>query len=72
MMFEKIFIEEHLLNHPKVLEIKQRFPTSEFKYIKKVEDVFGRVKKPYLQKRTNLNLFIGEKKGQLVKPAPPA
>lgn len=72
MMFEKIFIEEHLENHPKVLEIKARFQNSEFKLIKKVEDVFGRVKKPYLQKRTNLNLFIGEKKGQLVKPAPPA
>ncbi len=72
MMFEKIFIEEHLTAHPKVLEIQARFPASEIKFIKKVEDVFGRVKKPYLQKRTNLNLFIGEKKGQLVKPAPPA
>lgn len=72
MMFEKIFIEEHLKSHPKVQEIQTRFPESEFKFIKKVEDVFGRVKKPYLQKRTNLNLFIGEKKGQLVKPAPPA
>lgn len=72
MIFEKIFIEEHLENHPKVLELKDKFPSSEFKLIKKVEDVFGRVKKPYLQKRTNLNLFVGEKKGQLVKPAPPA
>jgi len=72
MIFEKIFIEEQLINHPKVLEMKARFPESEFKLISKVEDVFGRVKKPYLQKRTNLNLFIGEKKGQLVKVAPPA
>lgn len=72
MMFEKIYIEEHLENHPKVLEIQARYPHSEFKFIKKIEDVFGRVKKPYLQKRNNLNLFIGEKKGQLVKPAPPA
>ena len=72
MIFEKIFIEEHLENHPIVLELKTKFPSSEFKLIKKVEDVFGRVKKPYLQKRSNLNLFIGEKKGQLVKPAPPA
>lgn len=72
MMFEKIFIESQLLNHPKVLELKERFIESEFKIIDKVEDVFGRVKKPYLQKRTNLNLFVGEKKGQLVKIAPPA
>ena len=40
--------------------------------ISKIEDIFGRVKKPYLQKRTNLNLFIGEKKGQLVKETPDA
>lgn len=72
MMFEKIFIESQLLNHPKVLELKKRFIESEFKIIDKVEDIFGRVKKPYLQKRTNLNLFVGEKKGQLVKIAPPA
>lgn len=72
MMFEKIFIEEHLKDHEKIHAITARFPDSELRYISKVEDVFGRVKKPYLQKRTNLNLFLGEKKGQLVKLAPPA
>lgn len=72
MMFEKIFVEEHHSLHPLICELKNRFPQSEFKYIKKIEDVFGRVKKPYLQKRTNLNLFIGDKKGQLVKMAPSA
>lgn len=71
-MFEVIYVEEHLLNHPRVLEIQSKYPRSEIKMIQKIEDVFGRVKKPYLQKRTNLNLFLGEKKGQLVKPAPPA
>lgn len=71
-MFEVIYIESHLINHPRVLEILKKFPQSEIKEINKVEDVFGRVKKPYLQKRTNLNLFLGEKKGQLVKLAPPA
>lgn len=71
-MFEIIFVEEHLSAHPKVREILAKYPRSEVKWIHKIEDVFGRVKKPYLQKRTNLNLFLGEKKGQLVKPAPPA
>ena len=71
-MFEKIFLEEHLVDHPRAKAIIARFPQAEVKLLKKVEDVFGRVKKPYLQKRTNLNLFLGEKKGQLVKPAPPA
>lgn len=72
MMFEKIFVEKQIRTHPKTLEIIQRFPQSEIREIEKVEDVFGKVKKPYLQKRTNLNLFLGEKKGQLVKIAPPA
>ncbi len=71
-MFEVIYVENHLQAHPRVLEILKRFPRSEVKVIDKVEDVFGRVKKPYLQKRTNLNLFLGEKRGQLVKLAPPA
>lgn len=71
-MFEKIFLEEHLVDHPRAKAIIARFPQAEIKLLHKVEDVFGRVKKPYLQKRTNLNLFLGEKKGQLVKPAPPA
>jgi spore photoproduct lyase len=72
MKFEKIFLEEHLIEHPRAKQIIARFPQSEVRLISKVEDVFGRVKKPYLQKRTNLNLFLGEKKGQLVKVAPPA
>ena len=72
LMFEVIYIENNLIDHPRVLEILKRYPNSEVKKIDKIEDVFGRVKKPYLQKRTNLNLFLGEKKGQLVKLAPPA
>ena len=71
-MFEVIYVEQQLALHPRTKEIIKKFPDSEIKIINKVEDVFGRVKKPYLQKRTNLNLFLGEKKGQLVKLAPPA
>lgn len=71
-MFEVIFIERQLISHPRVLDILKKYPKSEIKQIDKIEDIFGRVKKPYLQKRTNLNLFLGEKKGQLVKLAPPA
>ncbi len=40
--------------------------------IDKVEAIFGQVKKPYLDKRHNLNLFIGRKQGDLVKEAPQA
>ena len=71
-MFSRILIEEHLRDHQRVQSITGRFPHTPIKYIKKVEDVFGRVKKPYLQKRKDLQLFLGEKKGTLVKEAPDA
>lgn len=71
-MFEVIYLENSLNNHPKAIEILSKYPNSEIKRVEKIEDVFGRVKKPYLQKRTNLNLFLGQKKGQLVREAPPA
>lgn len=38
----------------------------------KIEDLFNRQKRPYLKKRQSLNLYLGIKKGELVKPAPPA
>ncbi len=72
MMFKKIYIEQHLKEHPRVQSIQSKFPLAEVYYLEKLEDVFGRVKKPYLEKRDNLSLFLGEKKGQLVKPAPAA
>lgn len=71
-MFKKVYIEEHLKNSSKVESILNKVKYHEILYIEKTEDVWGRVKKPYLQKRENLNLFIGEKRGQLVKEAPDA
>ena len=71
-MFSRIFLEENIVDHPRAKAILNRFPNIPTKTISKLEDVFGRVKKPYLQKRDNLQLFLGEKKGHLVKQAPEA
>jgi spore photoproduct lyase len=71
-MICRIFVEEQLKNHDHANKILAHFPNAPVKYIRKVEDVFGRVHRPYLQKREDLQLFIGEKKGQLIKEAPPA
>lgn len=71
-MFEQIFIESEYREHPRALSILERFSKTPVKEIDKIEDVFGRVKKPYLQKRDNLNLFIGGKRGNLIKEAPNA
>lgn len=71
-MFSRIFIEESLQAHPQVDVITKRFSQVPVTTINKVDDVFGRVKKPYLKKREDLQLFIGEKKGTLLKEAPDA
>lgn len=71
-MFSRILIEKNIEDHPRVKFITEKFPKVPVKMIDKVDDVFGRVKKPYLQKRQDLQLFLGEKKGQLVKEAPNA
>jgi len=67
-----IFIEEQVQTHPRTKSILNKFPQTPVMTIRKVEDVFGRVKKPYLQKRDELNLFIGRKEGAVVKEAPAA
>lgn len=71
-MFETIFIEDHLKGNQKAQDIISRFKGSEVKFIDRYDNFWGRVKKPYLHKRTNLNLYLAHKKGQLVKEAPDA
>lgn len=71
-MFETIFIEEKLVNEQRTKNILKRFPKSDQQIIRHFDDVFGKVKKPYLHKRESLNLFIAAKRGELVKVAPEA
>lgn len=69
-MFKRIFVEEEVLAQPRTQNILNHFKTIEPEIIHRVDDYFGRVKKPYLQKRDNLNLYVGKKRGSLVKEAP--
>ncbi|MDD0852003.1 radical SAM protein [Halobacteriovorax sp. GB3] len=71
-MFNRIFIEKDLRDNPRAKAILNRFSSLPVKEIDAIDDVFQKVKKPYLQKRDNLNLFLGTKKGKLVKEAPDA
>ncbi len=72
MLFQKIFVEYQVAEYPQTLKILAKLPNTPVHFIGKIEDIFERAKKPYLQKRTSLNLFIGRKEGQLVKLAPDA
>lgn len=71
-MFEYIFIEDAVKDHFRAKEILEKVRYQDLKPIDKIENYWGRVKKPYLQKRDTLNLYIGNKKGNLVKEAPAA
>jgi spore photoproduct lyase len=71
-MWTKIFVEENLKDHPRVKNILATFSKSPIDYIESYDQIFQKVKKPYLQKREDLQLFLAEKKGSLVKLAPEA
>ena len=70
-MFEKVFVEEEVRQHPRTEHLLSKLKINPI-FINQIDDYFGRVRKPYLQKRDNLNLFIGKKRGKTVKIAPDA
>ncbi len=72
MLFERIFVEKQVQQHPQTLRVQEALPKIPVTYIDKISDVFEKARKPYLQKRDSLNLFLGRKEGQLVKEAPDA
>ncbi|MFZ4715756.1 MAG: SPL family radical SAM protein [Bacteriovoracaceae bacterium] len=70
-MFDRLFVEVDVFHHSttqKIIKQTGLIPET----ISSVEKVWGQKKKPYLDKRVNLNLFIGKKRGTKVKEAPPA
>lgn len=71
-MFSRIYVEKEILSLPQTQNILKKYsqiPTIE---IEKVDEIFGKVKRPYLQKREDLQLFLGKKRGTLIKEAPDA
>jgi spore photoproduct lyase len=71
-MFNTIFVEKDLLGKDSTIAILAKYPQAKVKEINRYDDFFGRVKKPYLQKKDNLNLYLASKRGKLVKQAPEA
>ncbi len=71
-MINNLYIESKFINHPRVEHIKKSIKYKQIFKIDKIENYWGKVKRPYLLKRDELNLYIGEKKGNLVKQAPDA
>lgn len=70
-MWNKVYVEEAIAHTPRVLRILEKVKQNPL-YVKAYDDIWGRSKKPYLHKRDSLNLFLAQKKGQLLKLAPEA
>lgn len=70
-MWNEVYVEEAIQSHPRVLSILEKVKKTPL-YIEQYDEIWGRAKKPYLQKRDSLNLFLAHKKGQLLKLAPDA
>lgn len=71
-MFEKIIIEKNIAETAYVQRITSKFPQTKLHYVDQYNTYFGQIKKNYLRKRDDLNLFLAQKKGKLVKMAPDA
>lgn len=70
-MWNEVYVEEGIKSHTRVGSILSKVKKDPI-YLERYDDIWGRSKKPYLQKRDSLNLFLAEKKGQLLKLAPDA
>ena len=70
MKIETLFVEEKVINDPYAERIIRFFPNVPLRPIDKLERIFDAVKRPHSPEKEGLRIFIGEKKGMLVKRAP--
>ena len=70
-MWNEVYVENSIRDHKRVISILQKLKKDPI-IIGKYDEIWGRSKKPYLQKRDTLNIFLARKEGQLLKLAPDA
>jgi spore photoproduct lyase len=71
-MIKHIYLEKNIEHSPHTARVLKAFEHLPVTIIDRYDEYWGRFKKPYLHKRTDLNLFLAEKKGEIVKEAPDA
>lgn len=70
-MWNEIYVEKEIAQTPRVKSILEKFKKAPI-LLDRYDELWGRSKRPYLQKRDTLNLFLARKNGQLLKEAPDA
>jgi spore photoproduct lyase len=71
-VFERIFVERAIVDHPRVLGILDFFKSTPVSVLESFDESWGQFKKPYLHKRDRLHLYLAKKNGHKVKLAPDA
>lgn len=74
--FSKLYIEKEIQQDAHgeyiIQNFKKLFASENIFVIDNYQDIFQKFYKPYLEKRSNLNIFLAKKKGQLLKETPNA
>lgn len=69
-MFKRVYVERNIFYTPQVQQILYRTHPSPVRVIDSIDDVFECVRKPYLLKRNDRQLFLGIKKGKKLRLSP--
>ncbi|NBO24060.1 MAG: DNA photolyase [Chlamydiae bacterium] len=70
MNIHQIYVEKDLLNHKKVAQIKNRFPSVELVVIDKYQEIFNRTKQNFRLQKQNPCLILAKKHGNFIHPIP--
>ena len=71
-MFDFIYIEESLLDHPRTREIRSRFPAAACIPCERYGEIFNRKAQNFRLQKRNAALILARKYGNLILEAPPA
>ncbi|MBN8222024.1 MAG: hypothetical protein J0L53_13960 [Spirochaetes bacterium] len=72
MRIDTLYIENAAADRPLTEKIREKLQPQKTEFIDDYQDFFSRRKTPYLQKRSERNLFIALKRGALLRIAPDA
>lgn len=70
-MIDSIYIEEKIAQHPRVVEICQRFPKARKTYCQRYGEIFNRKSQNFRLQKRQPALILAEKFDHFVLPAPP-
>jgi spore photoproduct lyase len=68
---QTIYVEEHLMNHPRVVRILSKFNKKTVITCQHYGEIFNRKNQNFRQQKQNPSLILAEKTGRKVLPTPP-